>query len=65
MWACRACGLEAIAVTVHQDMVFVPYIRDAPEKETDEAGRALPHEKLLRDMEIPQHISEKQPWKNH
>jgi chromosome segregation protein len=39
--ACRARGLQGIAITDHHDMAFVEYIRRAAEEETDEGGRAV------------------------
>lgn len=45
--ACRAKGLEAVAITDHHDVAFFKYIREAAHAETDDAGRALPEEKRL------------------
>jgi chromosome segregation protein len=45
--SCREKGLNAIAVTDHHDMAFVPYVRKASEEETDENGNLLPTEKRL------------------
>jgi len=45
--ACREKSLDAIAITDHHDMVFVPYVRKAAEEETDENGKPLPKEKRL------------------
>jgi chromosome segregation protein len=39
--ACRARGLQGIAITDHHDMAFVEYIRRAAEEETDEHGAPL------------------------
>jgi chromosome segregation protein len=45
--ACRAKGLDAIAITDHHDMVFVPFIRQAALTETDPNGLPVPPEKRL------------------
>jgi type III restriction enzyme len=45
--ACRLRELEAVAITDHHDLVFVDFIRDAAERETDSAGEPLPPEKRL------------------
>lgn len=45
--ACRAEGVEAIAVTDHHDMTFIPFIRRAAAEETDEAGNLLPERRRL------------------
>jgi len=45
--ACRAKGLNAIAVTDHHDMTFVPYVMRAALEETDAQGAELPPEKRL------------------
>lgn len=39
--ACRQKGLDAIAVTDHHDMGFVPYVRQAAAQETDAEGNPL------------------------
>jgi chromosome segregation protein len=45
--ACRAKGLEAVAMTDHHDLAFVDYVREAATNETDESGSLLPEEKRL------------------
>lgn len=45
--ACRAKGLDAIAITDHHDMAFVPYIRQAAADEVDEAGKPLALERRV------------------
>lgn len=45
--ACRLRELEAVAITDHHDLVFVDYIRDAAERETDTEGNPLPAENRL------------------
>ena len=45
--ACRARGLQAVAITDHHDLVFFKYIRDAALSETDAAGKPLPAPKRL------------------
>ena len=45
--ACRERGLNAIAITDHHDMLFVPYVRRAAEEETNEQGELLPPEQRL------------------
>jgi type III restriction enzyme len=45
--ACRAKGLDAIAITDHHDVCMFKYIRRAAELETDENGNALPPERRL------------------
>lgn len=45
--ACRTKGLDAVAITDHHDMLFVPYIRQAALEETHEDGSDLdPHERI-------------------
>ena len=39
--ACREKELDAIAITDHHDMVFVRYVRQAAEQETDHEGSPL------------------------
>ncbi|MDQ1470573.1 MAG: hypothetical protein QOJ99_2053 [Bryobacterales bacterium] len=39
--ACRDKGLNAIAITDHHDMLFVPYVRRAAAAETDSEGKPL------------------------
>ena len=45
--ACRAKGLNAIAITDHHDMTFVPFVQRAAFAETDATGHALEPEKRL------------------
>lgn len=45
--ACRAKGLDAVAITDHHDVCMFKYIRRAAELETDENGNALPPERRL------------------
>jgi chromosome segregation protein len=45
--ACRERGLQAIAVTDHHDMAFVPYIRRAAKEETDAEGTPIPDDQQL------------------
>lgn len=45
--ACRARGLQGIAITDHHDMAFVRYVRRAAAEETDGAGKSLPKELQL------------------
>jgi DNA repair ATPase RecN len=45
--ACRAHGLQGIAITDHHDMTFVKYVRQAAAEETDAAGKPLPKEQRL------------------
>jgi hypothetical protein len=45
--ACRARGLQGIAVTDHHDMLFADYVRRAATDETDEQGQSLPKERRL------------------
>lgn len=45
--ACRARGLQAVAITDHHDIVFVKYIRAAALDETDNAGKPLPPSERL------------------
>jgi chromosome segregation protein len=45
--ACRAKGLDAVAVTDHHDLAFVDYIRDAAAAETDDGGNVLPEQRRL------------------
>ncbi|WP_219848911.1 PHP domain-containing protein [Paracoccus sp. FO-3] len=39
--ACREKGLDAIAITDHHDMAFIPYVRQAAAQETDAEGNPL------------------------
>ena len=45
--ACREKGLNAIAVTDHHDMTFVPFVKRAALAETDTKGAPLPPEQQL------------------
>jgi AAA domain len=45
--ACRALGVDAIAVTDHHDLSFFPFVRAAADTEADENGNPLPPEKRL------------------
>jgi chromosome segregation protein len=45
--ACRAVGLDAVAITDHHDTVMYPYVREAAEGEVDAAGEAVPAEKRV------------------
>ena len=40
--ACRERDLDAIAITDHLDMAFVPFVRTAAHEESDENGNTLP-----------------------
>lgn len=40
--ACRAKGLQAVAITDHHDVAFFKYIREAAKTETDDAGNPIP-----------------------
>lgn len=40
--ACRAKRLDAVAITDHHDMAFIPYIREAAANELDAEGNLLP-----------------------
>jgi chromosome segregation protein len=42
--ACRAKGLQAVAITDHHDVAFFRYIKDAAQAETDADGNPLPSE---------------------
>ncbi len=44
---CRSHDLDAIAITDHHDMAFIPYVLKAAASETDDAGDALPPGKRL------------------
>ena len=53
--ACREKGLDAVAITDHHDMAFVPYIREAAANEADGDGNPVPKEKritVLPGMEL-------------
>jgi chromosome segregation protein len=46
--ACRAKGLDAIAITDHHDFVFFPYVKQAARDELDESGKPLsPENKIV------------------
>ncbi|MGD0778105.1 MAG: TrlF family AAA-like ATPase [Candidatus Solibacter sp.] len=45
--ACRAKGIDAVAITDHHDITFFKYIRAAAEAETDDAGKPLPPHRRL------------------
>lgn len=45
--ACRERGIQAIAITDHHCMTFVPFIRQAAAEETSADGSALPDEERL------------------
>lgn len=45
--ACRNKGLDAIAITDHHDMCFVPYVKRAALAETDANGAHLPEERRI------------------
>jgi len=43
----RAKGLDAVAITDHHDVAFVPYIRRAAAEERDAAGNPIPAERRI------------------
>lgn len=45
--ACRAKGLDAIAITDHHDVAFIPFIREATLAEIDESGNPVAPEKRI------------------
>jgi len=45
--ACRQKQLDAIAITDHHDMAFIPYVRAAALEERDSNGALLPADKRL------------------
>ena len=45
--ACRKEGLDAIAITDHHDMTFIPYIKQAAASETDTRGKQLSAHELI------------------
>ena len=45
---CRSIGLNAIAITDHHDMAFIPYVRKAAEEETDEHGELWSEHRQLK-----------------
>ncbi len=45
--ACRAKGLDAVAITDHHDLGFFPYIKEAANDERDAAGALVPDEKKI------------------
>ena len=44
---CRARGIDAVAITDHHDLAFVPYIRDAALHEVNDEGEMIPEEARL------------------
>jgi type III restriction enzyme len=44
---CREIGLQAVAITDHHDLAFVPFIRAAAHAETGPDGNPLPKEEQL------------------
>jgi len=46
--ACRAKRLDAVAITDHHDMAFIPYIREAAANELDAEGNPLPEEQRIQ-----------------
>jgi len=45
--ACRAKGLQAIAVTDHHDLAFFPFVKAAAAEELDDHGQAVPMEQRI------------------
>src|SRR5262245_5586728 len=45
--ACRAKGLNAVAITDHHDLAFFKFIKDAAQNETDSLGQPLAQEDRL------------------
>ena len=45
--ACREKGLNAIAITDHHDMTFIPFVKHATFSETDAKGAPLPPDHQL------------------
>ena len=45
--SCREKSINAVAITDHHDLTFVPYIREAARNERDEQGSMLPPERQL------------------
>lgn len=45
--ACRTKGLNAVAITDHHDMAFIPFVKRAALAETDANGAPLPAEQRL------------------
>jgi type III restriction enzyme len=39
--ACRAKGLQAVAITDHHDLCFFPFIKEAAATETDDSGKPI------------------------
>jgi len=42
--ACREKGLDAVAITDHHDMAFIPYLREAAASERDQGGNLVSDE---------------------
>jgi chromosome segregation protein len=45
--ACRRKGLHAVAITDQHDMLFVPFIREAAQREVNHAGQRYPEDQRL------------------
>lgn len=45
--ACRERGLDAVAITDHHDMAFIPYLRQAALNELDSSGNPVPDERRI------------------
>ncbi|MEO0437323.1 MAG: TrlF family AAA-like ATPase [Pseudomonadota bacterium] len=45
--ACRATGLDAVAITDHHDLAFVNFIREAAKTEVDQDGNPVPDERQI------------------
>jgi type III restriction enzyme len=45
--ACRAKGLDSVAITDHHDFAFFPYIRDGARNELDSAGKPVEENKRI------------------
>jgi len=45
--ACREKGLDAVAITDHHDLAFVPYIRQAALNEVDSSGNPIPDKQRI------------------
>src|SRR6266404_2814769 len=45
--ACRAKGLDAIAITDHHDFAFFPYVKAAAESEVDAVGNPIPKQSRI------------------
>jgi chromosome segregation protein len=46
--ACRAKGIQAVAITDHHDVVFFKYIREAAHGETDNSGQPLSQSEIVK-----------------